>query len=117
MASIIPDRILRVRALQAAMVDPAPDTSLPEKTLAEQRAGRDQLRRTLRASIADIGLSELQRRFSKAVQLADVSYSETCKEWMVDVLIYTAADTILELSDELMAFPSEALIANVALVT
>lgn len=103
--------------LRAAMAA-TPDPALSEKTRKEQEVGRDRIMASLRASVVDVGVLELQRRFSKRnVPTAALRFDETNNRWMVDVVVQAAAKRVMQFEDELLDFPSDHLIAQVALVT
>ena len=102
--------------LRIAMTVPI-DSALPEKTRHEMEAGRQRIMRNLRASVAETGAEELQRRFTKrSVPTSDLRFIEGENRWAVDVVVHTAAGTIMQFSDELLEFPSDRLIAEISLV-
>ncbi|RZN09701.1 hypothetical protein CWO91_16870 [Bradyrhizobium genosp. SA-3] len=102
-----------LRAAETATVDP----SLPEKTQREQEAGRARIMQNLRASVVDVGMDELQRRFGKrSVPTGGLRFVAEANRWMVDVVVHTAARRVMQFEDELLEFPSDHMIAQVALV-
>jgi hypothetical protein len=103
-------------ALRMAM-NATHDPDLSEKTRHEQEAGRARIMQNLRASVVDVGIDELQRRFTRqSVPTGGLHFYDKQNRWTVDVIVHTAAKTTMQLEDELLEFPSEYLIAQIALV-
>jgi hypothetical protein len=101
------------RAKLRDMLRIQPDASLPLKTQAEQHAGRNKIMLDLRLSIVDIGKRELQDRFGKAVRdarLYDIG------QWMAEVIVQGSNGNEMRFSDHLMDFPSDDIIAQIALI-
>lgn len=97
--------------------------SLSESTLQEQKAGRApgyagraRLRRVLRDSVAYEGLQQLKRRFGNSAVLTS-AWALSGEEYIVDVLVHTADGRHMQFTEPLMGFPSDVMIAQIALVT
>lgn len=104
--------------LKLAMHVPPEDPTLPEQTPKERAAGREALMAKLRASVVDTGLQELRKRFTKrALPSAGLHFDEKGNCWIADIVVHTAAKTNMVFEDKLMEFPSDHLIAQIALVT
>lgn len=89
------------------------DPSLPSQTQLEQLAGRNRIMIDLRRSIARIGLDELRARFGRSVvdsTLQDIGV------WKVITVVEGSQGTRLTFSDDLMDFPSDETIAQIALI-
>lgn len=97
-----------------APIDPA----LPERTKQEQLAGRQRLMDTLRASIVECGLEHLKHRFGAGkVLTAGLRFDGDLKDWIADVTVATEAGILMKLECELEGFPTDRLLAEIALVT
>jgi hypothetical protein len=102
-----------LRVAETTAIDP----TLPEKTQREQEAGRARIMQNLRASVVDVGVEELQRRFGKScVPTGGLRFVPETNRWMADVVVHTAAKRVLQFEEELLEFPSDRMIAQVALV-
>ncbi|MCK1741378.1 hypothetical protein IVA80_11000 [Bradyrhizobium sp. 139] len=108
---------LRVMTLEAAM-KVEDDPSLPLKTRWEREAGRKSLVDQLRGSVAEAGRHELCRRFG-AGHFGPVRtiFSEPASKWIVQIEVNCADGKKRIWEDEVLRFPSDELIAEVALVT
>lgn len=102
---------------QAASI--APDPELSERTRQEQAAGRDALLHNLRTSVIDTGVMELQKRFSVKVlpRPGGLRFDDHKREWVASIYVNTAAKTYMEFEEPLLDFPSEHMIAQIALVS
>lgn len=110
-------KLVDYRGILQAAESVAIDPTLPEKTQREQEAGRARIMQNLRASVVDVGLEELQRRFGKrSVPTGGLRFVSESNRWMVDVVVHTAAKRVMQFEDELLKFPSDHMIAQVALV-
>jgi hypothetical protein len=114
------DQNLRRSALrklqQALNHKPEGEEHLPLRVQEERQAGRWRLMKNLRDSIVAEGAEELMRRFSKQTVLeSDLRFDQG--KWIAFVRVQCADGKRMTLEEPLMEFPSEMMIAQVALVS
>lgn len=97
-----------------------PDPSLPMKTQDEQAAGRHRITTGLRQSIVQIGVDELRRRFGHAAIIKGDVYelppTARTRRYMAQVQVRGSEGGAVTFQDDLMKFPSDETIAQIALV-
>ena len=109
------DTKLRLKALQTTIETPIPE-HYPERTKREMIAGRRSLLRNLAESAGEAGGDELVRRFGrKPIKAVYVSFDDA-GVWHASAVIRTAAKTEMQFDEPLLSFPSEFMIAQIALV-
>lgn len=109
---------LRDTLARAEAAARAVDHDLPAKTRQEQEAGRNALLSALRSSIVDVGVTELQKRFGRKTLPGPggLAFNETKGEWIASIYVNTAAKTYMGFEEPLLDFPSDHMIAQIALV-
>lgn len=113
---MIGDTQLRINALKKAMSVEIP-AEYPLKTRQEMAAGRQVLIRNLADSAIEEGHKELTRRFGfKSIRQAKAALDETTGVWTAQVIVRTAAKTEMYFREPLLDFPSDFMIAQIALV-
>jgi hypothetical protein len=105
------DSLNRLKAVLAIQ----DDMTLPEKTRAEHRAGRNRLTRLLRESVVEEGYKVLCNKFGKNLQGAEALGRGG--EWIARVCVRCADGKTMAFEDPLMEFPSDMMITQLALVT
>lgn len=118
---IPPDRdtfVETIAQLQAALTTAKTDAEKRSiKTAMEQAAGREAIKKGAREQKVLAGKEELQRRFGDRSVLA-ASWALRENEFWVDVIVQPADGSMpMTFTEQLVIFPSDDCIANIALVT
>lgn len=96
-----------------------PDPTLPQRTQDEQEAGRYRIMQNLRMSVIDIGVDELRARFGHGSivrgDLFELPPTTKTRRWAAQVEV-RGSERVMTFQDDLMEFPSDEIIAQIALI-
>jgi len=91
-------------------------TDLSERTLAEQKAGRNAIFEAVQAEMLAKGDELLRKKFPTYLGNPHLAFDPIADDWAVEVRIKTATGTFLNFTEPFLGWPSDQLITNMMLV-